>query len=73
MTVNYNTDEIDIDRDDFMELSQEDIYTGISCDDLETKILSLGISVRAFYQVPVDLDKPVGVRYVHDLHQCGTF
>jgi hypothetical protein len=70
MTNNY-ADEIDIDRDDFMELSQEDIYSGISSNDLETKILSLGISVRAFYQVPDSLDKPVGVRMLTML--CSSF
>eukprot|EP00602_Paraphysomonas_sp_CaronLab_P006447 CAMPEP_0185032740 /NCGR_PEP_ID=MMETSP1103-20130426/21083_1 /TAXON_ID=36769 /ORGANISM="Paraphysomonas bandaiensis, Strain Caron Lab Isolate" /LENGTH=235 /DNA_ID=CAMNT_0027568737 /DNA_START=45 /DNA_END=752 /DNA_ORIENTATION=+ len=55
-----------INRDEFMEVSQVDVMSGLSSADVESRILNLGLKVRAFYQVPETLDKPVGVRrYPH--------
>jgi hypothetical protein len=51
-----------IDRDDFMTLTQDDVTTPVSQTDIDSRLSTLGIQLRSFYQVPDDLDKPVGVR-----------
>lgn len=56
----------DFDRDEFIELSQEDIPIGVSALDIDQRLSQLGTKLKCFYQVPPNLDKPVGLRrYPH--------
>jgi hypothetical protein len=60
------TNGYDIDRDEFIELSQDDLPVGVSARDIDERLATLGNKVKCFYQVPLDLDKPVGLRrYPH--------